>query len=226
MNAMTQAVTSAVPFLHSPHNAPRQVQGRASEVLADVHLDDVNLAIWQRTLPAHIEDFAARLLSLGEPLAHSLSVTLATPDSEPDLSEFAKTLCDIQGYDGFVADLTWLVSAFACLFGATCIGVRLRTLEKAMCPRFHVDHVAVRLITTYAGVGSEWLDEASFDREQLSSPGPMSIQPQCIRQMRAGDVALMKGEKWHGNRGAGLVHRSPATVHNQRRLILTLDWLA
>jgi hypothetical protein len=44
--------------------------------------------------------------------------------------------------------------------------------------------------------------------------------------MSAGDVALLKGEKWQGNQGAGLIHRSPALKTGERRLILTLDWLA
>lgn len=43
--------------------------------------------------------------------------------------------------------------------------------------------------------------------------------------MACGEVALMKGERWQGNEGRGLVHRSPALSAGQRRLILTLDWL-
>jgi hypothetical protein len=37
---------------------------------------------------------------------------------------------------------------------------------------------------------------------------------------------LLKGSKWHGNEGHGLIHRSPALKEGERRLILTLDWLA
>lgn len=45
-----------------------------------------------------------------------------------------------------------------------------------------------------------------------------------IRSLQAGQVAILKGEKWLGNEGAGLIHRSPAS--EQRRLLLSLDWLA
>ncbi|MNJ05207.1 hypothetical protein D3C73_1663800 [compost metagenome] len=45
-----------------------------------------------------------------------------------------------------------------------------------------------------------------------------------IQRLQAGDVAVLKGEKWQGNEGAGLVHRSPSG--HQRRLLLSLDWLA
>ncbi|WP_280109885.1 DUF1826 domain-containing protein [Azospirillum sp. B506] len=42
--------------------------------------------------------------------------------------------------------------------------------------------------------------------------------------MSAGDVALLKGEGWPGNRGRGLVHRSPpAAPSGAPRLLLCLD---
>ena len=44
--------------------------------------------------------------------------------------------------------------------------------------------------------------------------------------LQAGDVALAKGERWLGNQGRGLVHRSPTPENGQSRLLLTLDWLA
>ena len=52
------------------------------------------------------------------------------------------------------------------------------------------------------------------------------VDPAHIRHLACGDVALLKGEKWLGNEGAGLVHRSPSQGNGERRLILTLDWLA
>jgi hypothetical protein len=35
----------------------------------------------------------------------------------------------------------------------------------------------------------------------------------------------MKGELWHNNEGAGLIHRSPQVPNNTRRLVLTLDFM-
>lgn len=95
-----------------------------------------------------------------------------------------------------------------------------------MCPRFHVDHVPVRLLTTYAGVGSQWLKEGAMDRRRLAQPEAEPVDPQVIQQFCCGDVGLLKGEKWHGNEGLGLIHRSPEPAPGERRLILTLDWLA
>lgn len=203
-----------------------QVEGEIPQTLARILDDGVNLAIWQRQLPVHIADFGRVLLSLNEPLAESLVLELPEDDTEPNLHGLASGFTDLEGYEGFVADVSWLVSAFACLLGARRIGVRLRVLDKAMCPRFHVDHVPVRLITTYAGVGSQWLKEGAMDRRLLSQPEAEPMDDSLIEQIGSGAVALLKGEKWHGNEGFGLIHRSPQLAPGERRLILTLDWLA
>ena len=202
-----------------------QHQGATPKTLTRILEDDVNLAVWQRQLPLHIADFAALVLSRNEPLAQSLCLELPDEDGEPDLSGLAAGFRDLEGYEGFVADLGWLVSAFACLLGARRIGLRLRVLDKAMCPRFHVDHVPVRLITTYGGIGSQWLKEGAMDREQLGQANAEPHGMSQIQQLKRGDVALLKGEKWHGNEGYGLIHRSPQPAPGERRLLLTLDWL-
>ncbi|WP_454846792.1 DUF1826 domain-containing protein [Pseudomonas farris] len=204
----------------------RQVQGDTPKALTGILGDGVNLALWQRQLPAHIADFGRLLLSLNEPLAESLSLEMPNDDVEPNLHGLASGFSDLEGYEGFIADVSWLVSAFACLLGAQRIGLRLRVLDTAMCPRFHVDHVPVRLITTYAGIGSQWLKEGAMDRRQLGQPDAEPQDDSPIQQITSGEVALLKGEKWHGNEGFGLIHRSPQLAPGERRLILTLDWLS
>jgi len=189
----------------------RQVLGESPQVLADILQEDVNLAVWQRQLPGHIDNFADVLLSLQQPLAESLTLELLPDGEVPALPGLAAAYADLQGHDGFVADVSWLIGAFACLVDARRVGLRLRVLDGAMCPRFHVDHVPLRLICTYAGPGSEW----------LATPDALQVN-----RLARGDVALLKGEKWLGNEGAGLVHRSPQLPEGQRRLMLTLDWMA
>ena len=201
------------------------VEGETPQTLARILDDEVNLAVWQRQLPVHINDFGQLLLSLNVPLAESLVVELPSDDAEPNLHGLAAGFSDLHGYEGFIADVSWLVSAFACLLGVQRIGLRLRALDKAMCPRFHVDHVPVRLITTYSGIGSQWLREGVMDRRQLGKPEAEPVEDSLIEQVACGDVALFKGEKWHGNEGFGLIHRSPQLASAERRLILTLDWL-
>ncbi|NNJ18302.1 DUF1826 domain-containing protein [Pseudomonas putida CSV86] len=201
----------------------RQAFGETPKVLTEALQDGVNLAVWQRRLPAHIEDFARLLLSLGEPLADARTLEIGKDGEVPTLDGVASAYADLAGYEGFVADLRWLVGAYACLLDARSVGLRLRVLDGAMCPRFHVDHVSLRLITTYAGPASEWLEEGVINRRRLAQE---EVDAAHVRHLACGDVALLKGEKWLGNEGAGLVHRSPSPGNGERRLILTLDWLA
>lgn len=93
----------------------RQVQGDTPKALTGILDDGINLALWQRQLPAHIADFGRLLLSLNEPLAESLSLEMPGDDAEPNLHGLASGFSDLEGYEGFIADVSWLVSAFACL---------------------------------------------------------------------------------------------------------------
>lgn len=206
--------------------APRQVLAEDIQVLGEVLHDGVNLAVWQRRLPAQIADFAEALLAQGEPLAQSITLELPQTDSEPNLTGLVAQYADLPGQAAFLADVAWLVRAYACLLDARRIGLRLRALDKAMCPRFHVDHVPLRLITSYAGVGSDWLEEGAMPRSGLGQPSAEPQDARVIRRLDSGHVALAKGEKWQGNEGRGLIHRSPQPPVGQRRLLLTLDWLA
>lgn len=121
----------------------RQTHGETPLALSDILEDGVNLAVWQRRLPLHIAEFGALLVALNEPLAESLVIELNHEEAAPNLQGLASSCRDLEGYEGFIADISCLVSAFACLLGAKRIGVRLRLLDKAMCPSFHVDHVPV-----------------------------------------------------------------------------------
>ncbi|MBV4489170.1 DUF1826 domain-containing protein [Pseudomonas oryzicola] len=197
-----------------------QVIGDTPQVLTDVLQDGVNLAVWRRRLPAQLEDFAALAVSLGQTLADQRVIDV-DEQHMPVLTELLRETADLHGYEAFVADVNWLLAAYTCLVGARRIGLRLRVLAGPMCPRFHVDNVPLRLLTTYAGPGTEWLPMQARGSIDLRT-GQSSVDN--IQRLQAGDVAVLKGEKWHGNEGAGLMHRSPA--EQQGRLLLSLDWLA
>lgn len=198
-----------------------QMLGESPQVMTDILRDDVNLAVWQRRLPVQVEDFAELVIHLDQPMSDERVIEV-NEQQPPRLTGLLREAADLEGYEGFVADVTWLVEAFTCLLGARRVGLRLRVLDGAMCPRFHVDHVPLRLLTTYAGMGSEWLAEGHIDRSRLQVAQPPVDN---IQRLATGEVALLKGEKWVGNEGAGLIHRSPATLRGEKRLLLSLDWL-
>ncbi len=203
---------------------PRQAFGEDPQVLAEVLRDGVNLAVWTRRLNPALRDFAAALVRNRPGLA--LSQTLEMEEERLPALDGLLDARQLPGQADFLDDLGWLVEAFFCLTGARRIGLRLRVLDKPMCPRFHVDHVPLRLVTTYQGAASEWLDESGLDRRLLGGAQADVVDEQLIHSLSTGDVALLKGERWEGNEGAGLVHRSPRAEPGLARLLLTLDWLA
>jgi len=133
----------------------------------------------------------------------------------------------------FTADLRELARSFALLTGATRLGFRLTRLEGPMCPRFHTDFVGVRLLTTYCGTGTEWLEHESVDRQFLGhrSGGKEDevsglLRPGAVvHRLPEFAVGLLKGEAWPGNLERGIVHRSPA-ARRLPRILLSLDVLA
>lgn len=91
---------------------------------------------------------------------------------------------------------------FCYLFDLKQTGLRLAALDNAMCPKFHVDKIPCRLVTTYHGVATQWLPHHVADRSKLGSGSnglpddETGLHPhqKHIQQLNDGDVALLKGE--------------------------------
>lgn len=132
-----------------------------------------------------------------------------------------------------VEDIVNVVSMFSCLFELESIGFRLSALNKAMCPKFHVDRIPARLVTTFGGIGTEWLAHECVNRNMLGlgskgledNESGIYLHDTDIQHLDTGDVAILKGELWEGNEQAGLVHRSPAVKEGETRLLLTLGFV-
>ncbi len=194
--------------------------------LAGIYQDDVNLMVWQRNLDSETKQSVSAVLQTGR----SLSLNqIVTPENVSQSLE--RGLPQVEGRDALIRDIALLVDAYCCLFDLETAGLRLTQVDRAMCPRFHVDQVPCRLITTFAGPATQWLEENSLNRSKLgrgsngqpdSSSGLIQANAN-IQQITVGDVALLKGERWEGNEGRGIVHRSPGVEQGQQRLLLTLD---
>ena len=199
--------------------------GNDPKVLADVCQDDINIAIWQRTVGERLKDAVDDFLAASPQFETALTVS---PDSvHTAVWKSTRGTASTELAD----DVAKLVEMFCYLFGLERAGLRLATLRHAMCPRFHVDRVPCRLVTTYRGVATEWLRHESVDRSRLGlgSKGQSDLDSGLfanqsdIQRLACGDVALLKGELGAENENAGLVHRSPAVPAGKDRLLLTLD---
>lgn len=218
---------SALANLKEMSNSVVDVQGSEPTVLTHIYQDDCNMAIWKRSLSQDIRKDVSEYLTTHTGL--QASMTLA-PDNA------ARVIHEALGGKKLTAALSEniaeLVDIFCCLFELDRVGLRLTALDAAMCPRFHVDNVPARLVTTFQGSATQWLPHDVVDRTQLGHAnlgkhdGESSLFPcrEDIQQLSCGDVALLKGEGWDGNEGAGLVHRSPSLQVGEKRLLLTLDF--
>ncbi|MDC0183229.1 DUF1826 domain-containing protein [Nitrosomonadales bacterium] len=221
LTTLTENPKSAKQFCHD-------IESSQVEVLGDIYHKDTNIVIWKRKLEDILTQAANNILITNPMLQISLVVTpLNTFSSVKTIlgsSQMATILCK---------DIAKLVEMFCYLFNLKSAGLRLTSLDNAMCPRFHVDAVPCRLVTTYQGIATEWLPHGIADRSKLGTGNQGKPDEQSglfqnvsdIQQLCPGDVALLKGESWEGNHGAGLIHRSPRLLNETHRLLLTIDFM-
>jgi hypothetical protein len=197
------------------------------EILTDIYRDEHNIAIWRRTLSSDLLGSIDEFLKSHEAFKVAMEVT-----PQRVFADMRGKLQNLQCACELSENIAELVDMFCGLFDLKKAGLKLTVLDRAMCPRFHVDRVYCRLVTTYQGVATEWLPHNAVNRTKLGTgnnglPDELSglyENSDDIQQLDKGDVALLKGELWEGNKNAGLVHRSPAPKPNERRLLLTLDF--
>ena len=224
MDVSTQAVVSTSSLM----TMRAASEGANPGVLGDIYQDLHNIAIWRRELSDDL------LAEVDELLQSKASLQIAMNVAPQDaLTAVYDALQQHPCASGLSEDIAALVEMFGCLFDLDRVGLRLAALDHAMCPRFHVDKVPCRLVTTYRGKATQWLPHHLCDRSKLG-PGNNGLPDEMsgiyqsandIQRLSYGDVALIKGERWEGNEGAGLVHRSPLPKPGEKRLLLTLDFL-
>jgi len=200
----------------------RVVAGASPETLAAIYDEDVNAAVWERP--------AVQLTAPGEKARRLQAIDIETSVPVEALEEWLHREIP-EELQALRDDIAELASMYACLFEVDYLGLRLRALDRAMCPRFHVDRVVCRLLTTYEGPGTEYLADEEVDRSQLGRPvADLRQLPVCggdatVHRLPAGAVLLCKGESWPGNEGRGFVHRSPEPGAGPR-LMLCIDGLS
>ncbi len=117
-----------------------------------------------------------------------------------------------------VADIRALATGYAEATDNRLVDVRLEHVTHDACWKFHRDHVHTRLLTTYRGLGTQWVPPShavEAVRRQKAYRGPLEHLPE-------GAVALFKGDCCGDD--AGIVHRSPPIARTGwSRLLLCLS---
>lgn len=181
--------------------------------LADIFDPVVQVCSWQRAIDTNIATY----------------VTDAAGHYNLQMREVLNTgdraqLVDLPPGEGgeLLRDDVALLTEILCeLVDCPSVGLRFASVENAMCPRWHVDRVPIRMLCTYSGPGTEWLEDQSVDKAHLSDP---EIVDGACQRAASGEVVLLKGALWQDNEGSGAIHRSPAIGSSaNRRILLTLD---
>ena len=191
-----------------PDHARRTASGNG---LAAILEDGVNLAIWQRRGSPKI---AAADLDDVDDISVALPVTELAAAVPAALDAAGFGACDTALLGRDIVDLA---TRFASLMAIDRVAIRLEVVETDACRRFHADYVAVRLICSYVGPGTQWLD----DRDAVALSDGTDVTELNVRSIATGDVALFKGRD---RTGTPIVHRSPpVAATGKRRLVLVID---
>jgi hypothetical protein len=181
--------------------------------LVEIFESGVQVCSWQREIDPAIGDYlsqlhATRELQVIETLSQAANPKLDGLPKEP----FRSSLDE---------DLSLLREVVCELLGCTATGLRFARIGHAMCPGWHVDQVGIRLVCTYRGPGTQWLEDQEVDRADLRADG---LDDGAFIQAAPGEIVLLKGSLWQGNAAFGAVHRSPDLASSEAlRTLITLD---
>ena len=127
--------------------------------------------------------------------------------------------------EAFFKDLSEIIYDFLSFSAEGSGTMYLRKIDHNACSKFHTDGYYLRLFSTYAGPGTEWLPEDAVDRSALGTCNEQIVKDQSkVQRMSTGDVGILKGDLFKQTGAGGIVHRSPGIAQTgEQRIILRLD---
>ncbi|KQO12805.1 DUF1826 domain-containing protein [Sphingomonas sp. Leaf242] len=179
-------------------------RARTVDALAAILEPDVNLAIWDRpSVPI------GPLGGFG-----TIQMTTTVDRAQEELTGAFAQLPAAAWHADIAADIAALTTSFAAIMALSHVVIRLERVVGDACKRWHADYVSVRLICTYRGSGTQWIERS------VESPDvPVVETPQSLD---AGAVGLFKGRVLAGEQA--IIHRSPPIAGTgEERLLLVLD---
>lgn len=217
---MSESLTAASLADPPPH--ARRVARPAD--LVDLFLPDVEMCVLARSPEAAIAGYLDRAAALGR-LGSGTRFTVRAGERVRLLA-----LPELPGRDALEEDVRFAAELLADLVGCDALGIRIEVTDRASCPRLHVDRVAVRLLCTYRGDGTQWLDHGDADRAHLGGRGADDAHSGLLREgatlhsVPPFALALLKGSAWPGHESRGVIHRSPGVAaESGPRVLLAID---
>ena len=208
--------------------AMRTVSSDDPSSLMRIHEPSVNLAVWRRTPDDSVLAAWRDACATGSTVVDAI----VRPGAPREADETVCASSVGERFGVFAQDVLVLSRWMACIAGCVEVRARLVSIDDDQCRLFHVDEQALRILSTYVGPGTQWVEEGGARRERLGMGGlpadafnrALLLPGAAVHQARAGWVCLQKGDAYPGNRGRAIVHRSPPIEGSGlRRLRLTLE---
>ena len=124
-----------------------------------------------------------------------------------------------------IDDIIRLAMQFQSMTISPRLTLKLEVIRTDACRLFHADYYRQRLLCTYLGPGTEWLEDSNVDRNGLGKGDNNNIvrNHDDINHANTFDVLLLKGMKYGGGELA-VIHRSPPILcRGGTRVLLKID---
>lgn len=185
--------------------AARLCSGLA-ELVAEAGREKAELALWNRTLSQQSADAFANLdlCDFEDVRLQGAGVeVLVTLESKLNSLNWSRLVVE-----QVLQDVRAIIDASA--LWSPHYALRLESVDDDACRKFHKDRTDIRLITTYRGTGTQWVDIASSESEPL------------IQGLATFDIGAFLGRR--DGRAQRVFHRSPPIQSSDlSRLVLVLD---
>lgn len=198
----------------SPHIA----SGARRDALKNILNPNCNLAIWTRQPNAKIVRFLQRFEREDFHLCQTLAPASVAAALRSELTRFE----DCDGKRDLIDDIDALAIFFARLTNANQLHLHLDVIRADQCKKFHRDFYPLRLLCTYIGKGTEYLENDKVNRDGKTND-EIVRDWRKVKRLNPFDVAILKGE-FEGNVGNAIIHRSPPIeAEGGYRILLRID---
>jgi hypothetical protein len=192
------------------------VVGNCTTWLHQIHNSEINIAICNREIDA-----------LSNETVTALNQTIEFRVSG-DIDTIVQTIeKEIRGFTLLLNDIISLLHLFKGITKANSFRLLLATINTNMCCKFHTDINDLRMLCTYSGLGTLWLEEDNINRNALDTCGDnecIVLDETKIQQVKTGAVVILKGAIYPTEGTKAIVHRSSTIEETgERRLLLRID---
>ncbi len=206
-----------------PPREPVAIESTVAHVLGEVCRAGVSVAIWNRPLPREVRHAMAGVQAVMP--VHRMFTVSPDEDARALLTEAIRAFPGLSETSAraWGEDLALLLSLARSIAPGSPLRLRLETKANDACCLFHADNVALRMICTYRGAGTQWIPAPAVDRNRSSTAA--NDRPSSVHEIGTGAVAVMKGLKYPDGGDHALVHRSPPADAAHPRVVAVVDIL-